>query len=99
MNDEESAKTLLGRFLERSNEQLEMLPILTKKENWEEAHRIAHTIKGSSKTLSGMELGNAAEKLEKAYKSVDMKEIEAALPYLIETYNHFKDAAENFIQS
>ncbi|MDR0600645.1 MAG: response regulator [Treponema sp.] len=97
MNNEESAKSLLFRFLQRSAEQLESLPGLLGEENWEEAHRIAHTIKGSAMTLSGMDLGAAAARLEKAYKKQNREEIAAALPPVMEAFRRFKTAAEEYI--
>ncbi|MDR0448179.1 MAG: response regulator [Treponema sp.] len=99
MNDGESAKALLVRFLDRITGQLGILPALMEKKDWAEAYRIAHTIKGTAMTFSGMELGNAAARLERAYKLVDLKEMESALPHLMETYKNFKNAADEFLQS
>ncbi|MCL1815110.1 MAG: ATP-binding protein [Treponema sp.] len=99
MQEAENAKTLMSQFLKRTGEQLEILPVLTKEKNWEEAFRIVHMIKGAAKTLSGMELGDAAARLEKAYKQIDMQEIEAALPTLLEAYQCFTSAAKEFLES
>ncbi|MCL1928926.1 MAG: ATP-binding protein [Treponema sp.] len=99
MNNAESAKTLLSHYLERSAEQLKNLPVLTKEKNWEEAHRSAHSIKGSARTLSGMELGNAAAVMETAYKQVDINIIESSMPVLYEAFKRFKNAAEEFLQA
>ena len=99
MQNTESAKTLLAHFLERSAEQIKMLPELSKEGNREEAYRCIHTIKGTSRTLSGMELGNAAAALEKAFKQGDMRAIEGYMPLLQEAFDHFKNAAVEFIQS
>jgi len=99
MQNIDSAKTLLTRFLERSAEQINALPGLVKEENWEEAYRFAHSIKGSSRNLSGMELGDIAAALESAYKEKDMQKIEASLPILHEKFERFKSAAEDFIKS
>ncbi|MCL1813789.1 MAG: ATP-binding protein [Treponema sp.] len=97
MHNAESAKTLLAHYIERSAEQLKNLPILTKEKNWEEAHRSVHSIKGSARTLSGMELGNAAAVMETAYKQVDINTIESSMPALCEAFEHFKSAAEEFL--
>ena len=99
MQNTESAKTLLTHYLERSSEQLKNLPGLTKEKNWEEAHRSVHTIKGSARTLSGMELGNAAAVMENAYKKVDLNRINASMPALYEAFERFKNAAEQFLQT
>jgi HPt (histidine-containing phosphotransfer) domain-containing protein len=99
MQDIETAKSQLNHFLEQSAAQINSLNLLTKEKDWKEAHRIAHSIKGSSRTLSGMELGNTAAILEAAYKQVDNTKIEATLPKLTEVFNSYKKAAEEFIQS
>ena len=98
LDDRESAKALLIHFIERSSEQLDTLPGLMEKKNWEEARRSVHTINGTAKTLSGMELGSAAAVLEKACKQINIQEMETALPVLTEAFMRFKSAAEEFIQ-
>ena len=99
MQSSDSAKTLLAHYLERSEEQLKNLPALTKEKNWEEAHRSVHSIKGSARTLSGMELGNAAAVMEMAYKQVDIPKIESSMPALYEAFERFKNAAEVFLKT
>ena len=104
MQSEDSAKTLLSHYLERSSRQLNDLPVLIKEENWTEAHRLVHSIKGSARTLSGMELGNAAFVLEKAFKEtdlqkIDLQKIESSMPALTEAYERFKSAAEEFLRT
>jgi CheY-like chemotaxis protein len=99
MQSAETAKSLLSHYLERSTEQLEALPALTKEKNWEEAHRFVHSIKGSARTLSGMELGNAAAVMEIAYKYIDLPKIESSMPALYEAFERFKIAAGDFLQT
>jgi len=99
MEDEERAKAMLKLFVERTMGQLESLPHLNEAKDWEEARRLAHTIKGASRTLSGLELGNAAARLEKAYKELDMEEINAAYAPVMEEYKRFKKATEKFLQT
>ena len=94
-----NAKTLLSHFLERSAEQLKALPILLQEKNWEEAHRTVHSIKGSARTLSGMELGNVAAEIEAACKQEDIKKTESAIPGLLDAFERFKKSAEGFLQS
>ena len=98
MDESETAKSLLSQFLERSSRQLNALPDLVKEKNWEEARRIAHTIKGTAKTLSGMELGNAAAVLEKAYLNIDTKKMEADLSVVAKAFERFKSASKEFLQ-
>lgn len=99
MQNADSAKTLLSHFLERCTMQIETLSVLTNDHNWTEAYRTAHSIKGSARTLSGMELGNSAAFLERACKQADLPKIESAIPVLIKSFTRFKIAAEEFIQS
>ena len=99
MQNEEGAKSLLVLFLKRSNEQLKTLPGLTKKKEWKEAHRFVHSIKGSARTLSGMELGNAAAVMEKAFKQIDLQKIESSMPILYKAFQRFQSAAEEYLQS
>ena len=99
MQNTESAKTLLAHFLVRSAEQIESLPALAEEKNWEEAHRVAHSLKGSAKNLSGLELGNIAAIMENACKQIDIKIIESSMPALREAFCRYKEAAEEFIQS
>ncbi|MDR2759411.1 MAG: response regulator [Spirochaetaceae bacterium] len=98
LNDVETIKPLLGRFLERTAGQIDELPILAEQENWEEGRRAAHTIRGSALTLSGRELGQAAARLELAYKAMDRGEIKAGLPPLREAFVRFKAAVEIFLR-
>ena len=97
MEDSEKAKSLLSQFIERTIRQLEELPRLTEAKNWQEAHRLAHTIKGAAKMLAGEELGNAAEQLERAYKKAELPEVEAALPLVVKAFERFKSAAKEFL--
>jgi signal transduction histidine kinase/HPt (histidine-containing phosphotransfer) domain-containing protein/ActR/RegA family two-component response regulator len=99
MHDERSARNLLGYFVKRSAGQLEALPGMIREGNWEEARRIAHTIKGSSMTLSGMELGKAAAVLEKACREGDERKTAQALPFLEEAFERFKRSSEEYLQS
>jgi signal transduction histidine kinase/CheY-like chemotaxis protein len=99
MNDEENVKPLLKHFIERTAGQIDSLPCLVQEEKWEEARRIAHTIKGSSMTMSGMELGKAAARLEKAYKQIDVQEMEAGFGSLKEAFERFRLASEVYLQS
>jgi CheY-like chemotaxis protein/HPt (histidine-containing phosphotransfer) domain-containing protein len=97
LGDEEVSRSLLKKFLEHSEVQIGLLKGLEKDGNWEEARRIAHTVKGSSLTLSGKELGVAAARLEKAYKNADAGEIQSAYEPFIKAFGHFKAAAGEFL--
>ncbi|MDR2049725.1 MAG: response regulator [Treponema sp.] len=97
LGDRETSRSLLKKFLERSEEQIGLLEDLEKAGDWEEARRIAHTVKGSSLTLSGKELGAAAGRLEKAYKNADAAEVQSAYEPFIQAFGRFKTAAEGFL--
>ncbi|MDR2209870.1 MAG: response regulator [Spirochaetaceae bacterium] len=94
MNNRESAEAALSHFISRGEEQLKALPSLVGEENWEEAFRIAHTIKGSARTLSGMELGEAAAVLERACRTIDRGAMTGALAELNRAFKQFKLAVE-----
>lgn len=95
----DNAKMLLSHFLERCAAQVNAMAALIQEQNWPEAYRTAHSIKGSARMLSGAELGNSASVLEKACKQTDVPNVEPAMRILIESFTRFKNAAEEFIQS
>jgi CheY-like chemotaxis protein len=97
LNDAETIKPLIGRFLERAEDQIACLSGMAQQEAWEEGRRIAHTIKGSALTLSGQELGQAAARLELAFKTRTRHEIQAGIPPLMEAFARFKTEAKLFI--
>jgi signal transduction histidine kinase/CheY-like chemotaxis protein/HPt (histidine-containing phosphotransfer) domain-containing protein len=99
MHDENSARELLDYFVRRSAGQLGTLPGMIREGTWEEARRLAHTIKGSSMTLSGMELGKAAAVLEKACRAGDEQKAAGALAPLERAFRRFKQAAEEYLSS
>ena len=97
MEDAEKAKSLLSQFIERTSGQLQELPGLAESKNWQDAHRITHTIKGAARMLAGLELGDAAEKLEKGYKMAELTKIEAAYPALVKAFEQYKEATAVFL--
>jgi signal transduction histidine kinase/DNA-binding response OmpR family regulator/HPt (histidine-containing phosphotransfer) domain-containing protein len=97
LDETETVKSLLRRFLERTAGQIDGLSGLAEGGDWQEGRRIAHTIRGSALTLSGQELGRTAARLEQAYKTMNRDEIDAGLPSLGEAFIRFKAAAETFM--
>ena len=91
--------SLLGRFIERTEKQIEDISAMRKDEDWESLRREVHTIKGSALTLSGTELGTIASKIELACKNSNIPDIDSAYPLLLEAFGRFKKAAEDFLQS
>jgi signal transduction histidine kinase/DNA-binding response OmpR family regulator/HPt (histidine-containing phosphotransfer) domain-containing protein len=98
MGDKNAVRPLLVKFLERTGEQIAAIPRLAEKGDWESARREAHTIKGSSLTLSGKELGQAASRLELAFKNVNKPEIKAAYPPVVKAFARFRAAALLFLK-
>jgi CheY-like chemotaxis protein/HPt (histidine-containing phosphotransfer) domain-containing protein len=99
LNNTELIAALLKEFSQRTTEQLEAIPRLIEKGDWDEARRIAHMIKGSALTLSGTELGERAAALEKAVKNLRAEEAASAMPRVWEAFGRFKRASEEYLGS
>jgi signal transduction histidine kinase/CheY-like chemotaxis protein/HPt (histidine-containing phosphotransfer) domain-containing protein len=99
LDNEEMVFSLLERFLERTNGQLEAFPALAAAGDWESARREAHTIKGAALTLSGRDLGKAAARLEWACKSKDGPETDAAYAQVKEAFARFREKAGQFLET
>jgi signal transduction histidine kinase/CheY-like chemotaxis protein/HPt (histidine-containing phosphotransfer) domain-containing protein len=97
MDNEETARSLLVHFIERTGDQLAAIPGMTEKGAWEDARREAHTIKGSALTLGGKRLGETAARLELACKAEDAAETAAALSAALEAFACFRTAAEAYL--
>jgi CheY-like chemotaxis protein len=98
MDNRETVNSLLVRFIERTESELGTIPQKEAAEDWEEGRRIAHTIKGGARTLTGKELGYAASLLEEAFFNKDTQGIADALVKVKEGLSHFKEAAEAFVK-
>ena len=99
MNDIELIVSLLSRFVERTQKQLDDILVWEKAGNWEAAMREAHTIKGAAYTMGGTELGKAAARLELASRNIDQNEMDAAFPPVQEAFIRFKKEAEDFLRA
>ena len=99
LDNREMVATLLPRFIERTQVQLNNIPDLQKAGNLEECRIEAHTIKGAAFTMSGTELGKAAARLELAYKNNVENEFETAYTLVKEAFDRFKEKAEEFLRS
>ncbi|MDR2606827.1 MAG: response regulator [Treponema sp.] len=97
MGNEESVRSLLARYLERTAEQLNLIPDLIANSDWETVFREAHTVKGSALTLGGKKLGEAALRLEYACKNKNRAEAEAAFPPVQDAFEQFRAAAEEWL--
>jgi CheY-like chemotaxis protein/anti-sigma regulatory factor (Ser/Thr protein kinase) len=99
MNNVELILPLLTRFVERTQKQIDNILEFKKAENWEDARREAHTIRGAALTLGGIELGKAASRLELAFKDIDRDVMEAACQPVQDAFDRFRKEAEDFIAS
>jgi len=99
MNDEATVLPLIDRFIERTQAQLSVIPLLEKAADWESARRESHMIRGAAPTMGGAELGRAAARLELAHKNMDRREMKAAYPPLLEAFERYKKEAETFTRA
>ncbi|MDR1238536.1 MAG: response regulator [Treponema sp.] len=99
MDNEETAKSLLAHFIDRTEPQIAAIPGLAAREDWESARREAHTVKGGALTMGGRELGETAARLELACKNKDKPGMTAALPPVAEAFARFKTAVEAYLGS
>jgi signal transduction histidine kinase/CheY-like chemotaxis protein len=98
MNNTEMLRSLLIRFIEGTREQIACdIPRSMEAGDWAEARRKAHTIKGSALTLAAGELGQAAARLELAFKNTDKAEMSAALPLAAAAFTRFEVEAKRYL--
>jgi HPt (histidine-containing phosphotransfer) domain-containing protein len=93
MDNTDMIKSLLSRFIERTEEQLDDFDGLIEREQWDDARRGAHTIKGSALSLGANEMGRCAARLELAFKTVNRQGMSAGIPALREAFTRFKGEA------
>lgn len=91
--------SLLGRFLDRTRDQLAALPGLMEQGAWEDVRREAHTIRGSALNLTGKGLGGAAARLELIAKDGGGAQAGDALRDLQDAFAVFSAASERFIEA
>jgi HPt (histidine-containing phosphotransfer) domain-containing protein len=96
MGNMELVRSILVRFIERTERQIAEIPGLAERGDWETAVREAHTIKGSARNLSAPELGDAAMRWEAACKAGDPQAVRNLAPELAEAFARFRAAAEEF---
>jgi HPt (histidine-containing phosphotransfer) domain-containing protein len=97
MGNMDLVRSLLGRFIERTTLQITGIPGIAESGDWETARREAHTIKGSARSMSGMDLGDAAMRWEETCKNKDLDAVKALGPEVAEALVRFKAAAEQFL--
>ncbi|MDR2482495.1 MAG: response regulator [Treponema sp.] len=99
MGNTEMIRSLISRFIERTDEQMAGFGGLIAREDWEQGWREAHLIKGSALTLGGNELGRCAARLERAFAPGSGEDREAALSALRDAYTRFQAAAVRIMEA
>jgi signal transduction histidine kinase/CheY-like chemotaxis protein/HPt (histidine-containing phosphotransfer) domain-containing protein len=97
LHNDKMALSLLCRFITRTVEQITLIPGLIAAEDWDTAQREAHTIKGAAFTLEAKELGEAASRLERAFKNREKAEAQAARLSMEKAFTRFRAEAETFL--
>jgi signal transduction histidine kinase/CheY-like chemotaxis protein/HPt (histidine-containing phosphotransfer) domain-containing protein len=97
LHNDEMALSLLHRFITRTVEQITLIPRLMAAEDWDSARREAHTIKGAAFTMGAKELGEAASRLEGAFKNREKAEVQAARLSVEKAFTRFRAEAETFL--
>ncbi|MDR0668610.1 MAG: Hpt domain-containing protein [Treponema sp.] len=90
-------RSLLVRFMERTERQMAEVPLLVERGDWETAVRDAHTIKGSARSLCAPGLGDAAARWEEACKTGDTLAVWALVPEMTEAFDRFKAAVDQYL--
>jgi HPt (histidine-containing phosphotransfer) domain-containing protein len=90
-------RSILVRFIERTEDQIGEIPVLAEKGDWESSVRAAHTIKGSARSLSALDLGDMAMRWEDACRQRDAAAVKARYGDIVEAFDRFKAAAEGFL--
>ncbi|MDR2746655.1 MAG: Hpt domain-containing protein [Treponema sp.] len=90
-------RSILIRFIKRTEDQLAETPALVEKGDWDTAVRETHTLKGSARNLRAMDLGDAAMRWEEACRQKDAAAVRLRHGDTVEAFARFKIAAEGFI--
>ncbi len=88
--DEELAGQIAGIFLNDTPKQLASLQEALQNKETKVAERIAHSIKGSSATVGGMELREAAFNCEQLRRDGKLEEVGALYPDLLNRFEKLK---------
>lgn len=97
MGNMDLVRSILIRFISRTERQIAEIPGLIEKGDWETALREAHTIKGSARNLNALELGDAAMRWEAACKQKDPAALGAPCGDTAAAFARFRAAAGEFL--
>ncbi|MDR0554882.1 MAG: Hpt domain-containing protein [Treponema sp.] len=99
MDNHEMIQSVLSRFIQRTEEQLEEFGGLVERKEWDAARLAAHTIKGSALSLGAEELGRRAALLEQSFKNAAAEDIPSGLFLLREAFTAFRKEAAPLIEA
>lgn len=95
MNSEEFIATLLGMFLQ--DESYGQLTACMESENYQDAFRAAHNMKGLCANISMSGLGGVAEEITEALRDgKDVEKAKALMPVLTERYQKTVETIKRF---
>jgi HPt (histidine-containing phosphotransfer) domain-containing protein len=97
MGNSELVHSLLRRFIERTERQIADIPGLAERGDWETAVRETHTIKGSARNLSALDLGDAAMRWEETCGTRDPSAVKAQGLEFAAAFARFKTLAEQYL--
>jgi polar amino acid transport system substrate-binding protein len=97
MGNMELAKSILIQFIKRTERQIAEIPVLVERGDWETAVREIHTIKGSARNLSALDLGDAAARWEEACRRKDLPALGALHDGTAGAFVRFRTAAGEFL--
>ncbi|MDR1971387.1 MAG: Hpt domain-containing protein [Treponema sp.] len=97
MGNVDLIKSLLVRFIKRTEPQITRIPGLAEGGDWDTAVREAHTIKGSARNLGARDLGDMAMRWEEACKKKDAAAVKAMGPEAEGVFARFKAVAEAYL--
>ena len=98
MEDRELLVSLLEPYMEQVEGQVQDLSALDILDRPNDIRSIAHSIKGSSRNLSMLDLGNEAEVLEQSSRDRDMVAVEKAIPRVGDAFLRVKKVVMKLLE-
>lgn len=86
----ELVNTVIGKFLDKAESQIQLLKEALEKQDSETLRKEAHKIRGGASNLTAMQLAMAAERLEKLARSGKLDEAAEQLAELEKEFNRLK---------
>ncbi|MBU0716441.1 MAG: PAS domain S-box protein [Verrucomicrobia bacterium] len=97
--DSALVREVVNVFLEKTPESMRALENAIKKQQKDEAARLAHTIKGSAANVGGNQFRAVAARIEKACNSADWHEAETLIPRLNKQFEFLERAMRDFAKT